>query len=229
MITYPSPTTPDPISAIPPDIAKAIVLVKKDVKTIVKDAENKHGNYKYASVDAVYEGVREGMATHGLCLLLLETGFSPFGEKSIRFEFQVVLFTAESTWTHATFKRSIVLPWNGPQTAQAAQSYVEKAVLKSLFKLDTGDAEPEGNELGEAPKKDKDKDNGKKAKAPEIKDDAAKRKEVLADLDKTYPKTMGPQDANDFAEKWAADFPTMSENDKTAIRDAIKVKRQAAA
>jgi len=225
MITY-SPNT-EPVTAISADIAKAIVLVKKDVKTIVKDAENKHGNYKYASVDAVYEGVREGMATHGLGLLLLETGFTSVGEKSIRFEFQIVIFTAESTWTHTTFKRSIVLPWNGPQTAQAAQSYVEKAVLKSLFKLDTGDAEPEGNELGEAPKKDK--DAGKKAKAPEIKDDAAKRKEVLADLDKTYPKTMGPQDANDFAEKWAADFPTMSEGDKTAIRDAIKAKRQAAA
>ena len=51
MITY-SPNT-EPVTAISPDIAKAIVLVKKDVKTIVKDATNKHGNYSYASVDAV--------------------------------------------------------------------------------------------------------------------------------------------------------------------------------
>src|SRR5690606_40790208 len=54
-------------------------------------------------------------------------------------EFGFILATEDATWTHDSLKRSLFIQITGPQTHQAAQSYAEKAFLRSLFKIPTGD------------------------------------------------------------------------------------------
>lgn len=207
------------IPAIPADIALPLFKAQTAVKTIEYDAVNKHGDYKYASVDAIYKGARAALADNKIGLLLLEVGFEALEGRNVRFTYQFVLFGEKSTWTHETARRSIVLPWNGPQTAQAAQSYVEKALLKSLLKIETGDEEPEGNEEG--PKKAA----PKPAKKAEPLDAAAADgivSKALAEL-ATF-KAMDPEEVAAFAEKWAPDLAQLDEARKGRVRAELKSK-----
>ncbi len=50
-----------------------------------------------------------------------------------------MLATSEATWTDKRSRRTLYIQVTGPQTFQAAQSYAEKAYLRSLFKIPTGD------------------------------------------------------------------------------------------
>jgi hypothetical protein len=140
---------------IPASIIKAIVKVKKAVGMIAKDAENKHGNYRYASVDAIYAGVHEAMADAGLVCLQLEETVEKANEKYLTFTFSFILATEQDTWEDIRNQRSVTLQYMGPQSYQAAQSYCSKAFYKSLFLLQTGDPEQEGEETGEADAKTK--------------------------------------------------------------------------
>lgn len=129
---------------IPADIVHAILKVKKKIKKLEHDAENKHANYRYTSSEAMYEALRVEMADAGLVLLTLETGCERGQDgKSVRVMFQFILATEKSTWTHRDNVRTVYQPWMGAQSFQAAQSYAEKAYLKSLFKLSTGEPDTE--------------------------------------------------------------------------------------
>lgn len=146
------------VPSIPGDIVKAIVSIKSNISKIAHDAENKHGGYRYASGDAIYDALRKLMAEHGLVVLVMETDCEKAGDgKTIKATFQFILATEKSTWTHSNNTRTQYQPWMGAQTFQAAQSYAEKAFLKSLFKLSTGEPDTETvmQATQEAPKKAK--------------------------------------------------------------------------
>ncbi len=53
--------------------------------------------------------------------------------------FSFLLATQDATWTDKRSKRTLFIQVTGPQTFQAAQSYAEKAYLRALFKIPTGD------------------------------------------------------------------------------------------
>jgi len=57
---------------MPPAIAAAIVAVKKDVKQIGADDQNKFGGYAYVSVDKIYDKIGRLMAANGLALMIDE-------------------------------------------------------------------------------------------------------------------------------------------------------------
>ena len=147
MLMFPDPQ-PAKEKALPlPKTIKIALLkgLKLGAATeIPKDAFNKHGDYDYASVDSVY-GVAQGiLAEVGLGLYLTEKDVIYDSEgKRIKFVFQYHLFTEEEEWTSDDALRTIILPYTGPQTCQAAQSYVEKALLKHFLKLKTGEKDPE--------------------------------------------------------------------------------------
>ena len=121
-------------------IADRVASVKNAIKAIPKNATNTHANYKYASVDDVYHALRPLMAEYGLDC------------KMTRVEKEVIK-GPKSTWLHMTFEiwleapgltedpqvRDIALPLTGPQSFEAAVSYIKKQYLRGRFEIETGE------------------------------------------------------------------------------------------
>lgn len=217
---------PAQASPLPKSIKAALLAgVKQGVGIeITKDQFNKHGDYNYASVDAVYEVGQKILAEVGLGIYLTEKAcFYDADGKRIKFVFQYHLFTEEDEWTSPDALRTIILPYTGPQTCQAAQSYVEKALFKHLLKLKTGEKDPEdaglpGVDLAVAKARAKEKPKLDPMKAKAL------LHRILADMDKTYPGKMASADMTDFSEKWGADIATLDDASKATIRAAMKSK-----
>lgn len=150
------------VTPIPGSIVKAICKIMVTVDAVKKSNRNQHGNYMFASTDDVYAAVTRKMGEVGLVLIALEDKceIKRF-EKTIKekgtilrdkdgnplteivqwahMEFSFVLATEDGTWTDPRAKRTLYIQVTGAQTFQAAQSYAEKAYLRSLFKLPSGD------------------------------------------------------------------------------------------
>jgi len=136
---------------IPGSIIKAICAVQTTMEAVRKSQRNHHGAYNYASTDDIYAALTRRMGEVGLALIALEDlceirrveGKDSKGEIKIsqwaHMEFSFVLATADATWSHKNLRRSLYIQVTGPQTFQAALSYAEKSVMRSLFKIPTGD------------------------------------------------------------------------------------------
>lgn len=128
-------------------IVQAVCMVQAGMEAVRKDGKNQHGGYMFASTDSIYAELTKRLAGAGLVILCLEDEeprierIEKEGKTSQwgRFVFSFVLATAEATWTDKSCRRTLMLQITGPQTFMAAQSYAEKAFLRSLFKLPTGD------------------------------------------------------------------------------------------
>lgn len=157
-----------PVDKIPPSIVKAICRVQSGIAAVKQDGKNQHGNYKYASTDAVYAALALKLADAGLAIIPLEDEEpeikrieSKDGKPQQwgKFAFRFVLATEEDTWDDPRSRRCLYIQITGPQTFMAAQSYAEKAYLRSLFKLPTGDMDldavpqEKADHEGEAPKR----------------------------------------------------------------------------
>ena len=134
------------MTPIPGSIVKAICQIKATLEAVKKTQRNAHGGYQFASTDDIYAALARKMGEVGLTLLSLEdtaevVRIEKDGKTSqwLRCVFQFVLATSTDTWTDARARRTLYIQITGPQTFQAAQSYAEKAYLRSLFKLPTGD------------------------------------------------------------------------------------------
>jgi len=135
------------VDPIPTSIVKAICAIQTTLGAVAKTNRNTHGGYNYASADDVYAALARKMGEVGLILICLEDSceikrFEGKDGKPVQWahmEFSFVLATEEATWTDKRSRRTLYIQVTGPQTFQAAQSYVEKAYLRSLFKIPTGD------------------------------------------------------------------------------------------
>lgn len=137
---------------IHPSIVKAICAIMTSVEAVAKSNRNAHGGYNYSSTDDIYAAVTRKMGEVGLVCLVQEdlceikrveatdpkTG-QPKISQWARLEFSFILATEQGTWSDPKARRSLYIQVTGPQTFQSAQSYAEKAYLRSLFKLPTGD------------------------------------------------------------------------------------------
>lgn len=134
------------VTPIPSSIVQAICQIMVTVEAVKKSQRNQHGGYNFASTDDIYAAVTRKMGEVGLVLLSLEDRceikrIEKDGKTAqwAHMEFSFILATTRDTWTDARAKRTLYIQVTGPQTFQAAQSYVEKAYLRSLLKLPTGD------------------------------------------------------------------------------------------
>jgi hypothetical protein len=212
---------------MPASIAKAIVKVMQIAKGIEKDAENKHGGYKYASVDSVYEGVQKAMADAGLVVIPMEESVEKLDDKLIKFVFSFIVATETDTWEDPRNRRTVYMQWMGPQTFQGGQSYCEKAFLKGLFKLNTGEPEQEALPGGSTADPEAKKGKGTtKTKPVEMLDaaDSATARDVILKFLKDV-KTFGPTEQDDFSTKYGATIQRMTEKDAEDVRAAFKAKR----
>lgn len=132
--------------AIPGSIVAAICQIQQTVDSVHKSQRNAHGGYNYSSTDDIYAALTRKMGHVGLTCIALEheceiVRVEKDGKTSqwVRLVFGFVLATKDASWTHPNARRSLYIQVTGPQTFQAAQSYAEKAFLRGLFKLPTGD------------------------------------------------------------------------------------------
>lgn len=131
--------------AMPPKVAGAVNAVMKAIKRLEKGEFNKHGNFKFTSVDGFFDAVRPLMADAGLIISSDEEDFDIIStEKTtwlkMRFAFILSHETGE-TWECAQRRTIMVNAAMGSQAFGAGQSYAEKQYLRSLFKMSTGDAD----------------------------------------------------------------------------------------
>lgn len=138
----------DGIRVIPGEIVKAICRVQSGMAAVKRDGKNMHGNYQFASTDAVYAALTLKLAEVGLSILCLEEEVPEIKRvegkdgKTVQwghFVFSFILATENATWSDPRWRRTLYLQITGPQSFMAAQSYAEKALLRSLFKIPTGD------------------------------------------------------------------------------------------
>lgn len=159
-IEYPSPAPMAPITPIPGSIVLAIAAVMSSLEAVKKSNKNTHGGYNFASTDDIYAAVTKKMGEIGFVIIAMEeappeikTVTSKDGKPSqwMRVSHLFILATKDATWTDPRCRRTLTLQVTGAQSFQAAQSYNEKAFLRSLFKIPTGDMDldalPEGFEF----------------------------------------------------------------------------------
>jgi len=149
----PGPLPPSEIPtrpAMPPEIAKAIVEVMGQIKTLGKEGENKFQKYNYTSVDQFYEAVGPLMAKAGIFTLPFEASMI-VDKRETTDDYGK---TKTSVWLSATYdiyvyhssgaqfgpiSRSIQVPASGAQAYASALSFIGKYFLRDLFKIPTGD------------------------------------------------------------------------------------------
>jgi len=136
---------------VPGSIVQAICKIQATVDAVKKSQRNAHGGYHFASTDDIYAALTRKMGEVGLLCLSMEEQCDikriekdgKNGEKVTaqwaHVVYRFVLATEQATWTDASARRSLFIQVTGPQTFQAAQSFAEKAFLRSIFKLPTGD------------------------------------------------------------------------------------------
>lgn len=137
---------PASVAPIPPSIVRAVCALQATLEAVRKSGRNQHGGYQFASTDDIYAAITRKMGEVGLMILPLEEVAETVRiekegktQQWLRAVFSFVVATEEATWHDPRSRRTLFIQVTGPQTFQAAQSYVEKAYLRSLFKIPTGD------------------------------------------------------------------------------------------
>lgn len=140
-----------PMPAMPPEIAKAVLLVMRSVGRIAKESKNSQGNYNYASVDAFLEIVNPACAEAGLIIVPIElscdlTEFESSNDRGTKtrrqytFKYNFMLVAEDgTTWCNERDVRSVTVEATGAQASGAAQSYALKQYARALFQIPTGD------------------------------------------------------------------------------------------
>lgn len=145
-----------PRPRMPPEIGKAIVAVKKQVRSLGKDQENKFARFRYVSVDQFYAEIGQLMAAEGLFVVTDETSIITERRETSNDQGQVkaaVWITAayelmlfhESGAEYGPIHRTIMVQATGPQAFGAGMSYVEKYFLRALFKVPTGEEDADAS------------------------------------------------------------------------------------
>lgn len=206
IIEYPAPTTPvAAITPIPASIVAAIAAVMSTLEAVKKSNRNQHGGYNYASTDDIYAAITKKMGELRFVMLCLEesppeiktlTGKDGKSVQWMRICHLFVLATEKDTWTDPRLRRTLTLPLTGPQSFQAAQSYNEKSLLRSLFKIPTGDVDldslPEGFAFSPAQFNAPNAPPPAPAGAESLEDDKVALKEMTGLLNPAAPATPAP-------------------------------------
>jgi len=144
----------NPPLPMPPEIAKAILEVISQIKTLGVDEKHSFEKYNYVSVDKFYAAIAPLMARSGLFSMLFErevivskrlvtTDRGDVKEQSVlTFRFDIVLYHLSGS-SYGPVPRQTSVRLGGAQSYAAAASYVEKYFLRQLFKVPTGEKDAE--------------------------------------------------------------------------------------
>lgn len=136
--------------SMPPKVAAAISKVQGSIKQIVKGEKNQHGNYNFASIDDFLSATSPLCAEAGLIIVQDEDSFEikestskdgkPVSWLNLTYKFTLA-HTSGETWKQQPRRSILVNGSMGSQAFGAAQSYVLKQFMRSLFQIATGDKE----------------------------------------------------------------------------------------
>lgn len=132
-------------NAFPKPIAEAVIKVMAALGTLAKANENKFDKYNFASIDDFIEFVRPHMIEAGLFILLDEADApklvdvakkdgKPMAMWWAPFEYYIVTADGSSA---GPFRKTVMVQASGAQSSGSAQSYAEKQIMRSLFKIPT--------------------------------------------------------------------------------------------
>jgi hypothetical protein len=221
---------------MPPEIAKAIVKVMGEVKKLGKDADNKHGGYKYVSVDQFFDQIGALMHGAGIFVVVDETGCETAPREATDKYGNVKV----STWLTSHYdisiyhdsgaqfgpvKRTIQVQATGPQSYGSAISYVEKYFLRSLFKIPTGEQDADADAQEGLPAQPRRVPTPPKPPQTGLSQDESQlaRDMLLSTLEMAATEA----DLIDWQENNKATIGKLMEADRQAVRDAYGDHRQA--
>lgn len=198
---------------MPAEIAGAVNDVCTKVKMAVKEHVNKHGGYKYVSVDKFYEDMGPLMAEAGLFLVMNEAQSESDG-KWLTLTFHIYLYH-KSGKAFGPVVRSQGVMANGPQAYAAAQSFAEKYFIRQLFKVPTGEEEADADSQG-------------KTQIPASKKPASNKvsPELSASARAVAIEAIGMTQTLEILQSWGVDakaeMDRMQPDDLAAVRAAFK-------
>lgn len=131
----------------PKVIANALFDIQCKVKRLVHDQSNNFANYRYVSIDAYYEAVRPWMNQAGIMLVPQEdeSGISPDG-KTYKVKFSFLVLHKDGEMWDVPIRRTVYLGYTGAQSCGSALSYAEKFLMRTLFKIPTGEYDPQAED-----------------------------------------------------------------------------------
>lgn len=124
--------------------ATRLAAVMAGIKRLEKAEHNRHGGYKFVSVDSVKDQIRPLLATNGLFLSVSETDFQltevPNSKGGMTTTARIAFCITLSDGTeHRSDNITVMLPYTGAQTSGAARSYAVKEWAKGTLLVSTGD------------------------------------------------------------------------------------------
>lgn len=132
-------------TAFPKPIAEAVIKVMASLGTLVKGNQNKFDKYNFASIDDFIEFVRPHTIDAGLIILLDEAETPRLVDVAKKdgkpmamwwSPFEYWLITTDGCMA-GPFKKTVMVQASGAQSSGSAQSYAEKQIMRSLFKIPT--------------------------------------------------------------------------------------------
>ena len=131
----------------PKVVAEALYKIQFQVIKLVNDASNDFQSYKYVSIDSYYEAIRPLLNDAELMLVPneIESQISADG-KTVKFVYEfIVLHRSGAIW-NVPIRRTVYIQYGGAQSCGAALSYAEKFIMRTVFKIPTGEYDPATDE-----------------------------------------------------------------------------------
>ena len=127
------------------EVHDAILAIRKSVPSITKDEENKHGGYRYVSIDQYYASVASVATAQGLVWRTRQTDFEfiPNQGKLKDRTFIKATFAYDvskgATSIQDYMTVTVAAPFDGPQVTGVLYSYAEKVFMRVAFCVQTGE------------------------------------------------------------------------------------------
>ena len=143
--------------SFPKPIAEAVIKVMSSLGTLVKGNDNKFDKYKFASIDDFIEFVRPHMIEANLFILLDEAEPPRLVDVAKKdgkpmamwwAPFQYWLVTSDGAMA-GPYRKTVMVQASGAQSSGSAQSYCEKQIMRSLFKIPTREGDDPDKEKTE--------------------------------------------------------------------------------
>lgn len=128
-------------------IYRRIIDVSRQIGSLDKSERNPHAKYNYVPIDDFYKEVARKAVECGLswavrevdCVVAGSTQTRNGSQPVFRYSYEFDMFDEDGNEVAAFSKLSILHPLQGPQTSGSAMSYAEKLMMRSTFKVVTGE------------------------------------------------------------------------------------------
>ena len=219
----------DAFPKIPAKIALELAKIRKEVKTVIYNAENQFDKYNYTSVDAIYAACHKFFENSDLVVLPIEledvkteTVSTKNGPKLYgRFVIGFVLVLNDEQFFDPRVRETLFVPITGAQTFQAAKSYAQKSWYRQTFKIPTGDKDLDADEQEKDDTTDGSAKKAAKKKAPT--EDDIKTSKYSADnlVSIINAVAVWPPDVREnFVNKYQATINGLLPSDAQRVRSA---------